>query len=468
MLINSDIGLVPGAVLFVILAVFGCVMVSITWTHRADVRNQMRLFLACFLVRFLFSIAIYEFGLVNILKDEDSSGWVMGLSLLEQWRGISLLDLPVRLLGAYHGEHQGYRYLMGAIFFLTNEPHRMTAAVLNCFFGALTVIFTYRLTRTLFSGWVAHRVGWWSCFAPSLIVWSAQTVKEPVVILLEAIGLYGCVQLNSRGASGRHLVLCALATLLVFPFRFYAAWVIGAAILLSLWLPHLAMRRGNLGAAILLTLLVLPLVFSSGILVRHEAKLNRYDAKKVEAYRRGLAEGQGSGYEMNYDLQTTSGFTMSVLVGGAHLLMAPFPWQLLGGSARKVLTAPELIVWWWVFVVGVVPGAWFCVRRRFSDTRPLFFFCFMLGLMYAVTFGNVGLVFRQRAQLLPWLLVFALVGLEQRALRKQARRAWMLVRRSQVVRARDNALSPVLNGAPSQPLAAAPVRPDVARDWSLP
>jgi hypothetical protein len=41
------------------------------------------------------------------------------------------------------------------------------------------------------------------------------------------------------------------------------------------------------------------------------------------------------------------------------------------------------------------------------------------GFLYSVMFGNVGLAFRQRAQLLPWLLVFAAVGLEQRALRRR-------------------------------------------------
>ena len=459
MLINSNIGLVPGLILFVFLAVFGSLILSVTWTHRSDLRSQMRLFIAAFIVRFLFSIAIYQFGLISILKDEDSSGWILGIPLLERWRGIDFTQLPVVLLGAYQGHHQGYRYLMGALFFITNEPHRMTAAVLNCFFGALTVVFTYRLARTLASSWVATRVGWWCCFAPSLIVWSAQTVKEPIVILLEAIGLYACVQLKSRGASVRHVVMCALAILLVVPFRFYAAWVIGAAILLSLLLPHLALKRMNVGSAILVALMVIPLLLWSGILVSHEATFNSFDAKAFDSYRRGLAGGQGSGYEMHYDIQTPSGFGMTALIGGAHLLMAPFPWELLGGSTRKILVAPELVVWWWVFIVGVVPGAWFCCRHRFSDTLPLFFFCFMLGLLYSVTFGNVGLIFRQRAQLLPWLLVFALIGLEQRALRKQARRAWMLARRSQAVRARNNALSPVLNGAPSQPLSAAPVRP---------
>jgi hypothetical protein len=37
-------------------------------------------------------------------------------------------------------------------------------------------------------------------------------------------------------------------------------------------------------------------------------------------------------------------------------------------------------------------------------------------------FGNVGLIFRQRAQLLPWLLIIAVVGLEQRTLQKWLKR----------------------------------------------
>ena len=37
-------------------------------------------------------------------------------------------------------------------------------------------------------------------------------------------------------------------------------------------------------------------------------------------------------------------------------------------------------------------------------------------------FANVGLIVRQRAQLLPWLLIFAMVGLEQRSQRRQLKR----------------------------------------------
>ena len=87
-----------------------------------------------------------------------------------------------------------------------------------------------------------------------------------------------------------------------------------------------------------------------------------------------------------------------------------------------MLTTPELFIWWWLVVVALIPGLWYTVRKRFSDVQPLLFFAVGLGLLYSVTFGNVGLAYRQRAQLLPWLVIIAMVGLEQRELRKSARR----------------------------------------------
>ena len=109
---------------------------------------------------------------------------------------------------------------------------------------------------------------------------------------------------------------------------------------------------------------------------------------------------------------------MATGLGGAYLLLAPFPWQLGGGSARMVLTAPELFVWWWIFFVGVIPGIWYCIKHHFNEIQPLLFFLLGLGILYSAMFGNVGLAYRQRAQLLPYLLVIGVVGLEQRYLKR--------------------------------------------------
>jgi hypothetical protein len=88
-----------------------------------------------------------------------------------------------------------------------------------------------------------------------------------------------------------------------------------------------------------------------------------------------------------------------------------------------LLVAPEMVYWWWLVLAGVLPGLRFSLRHRLNDVLPLLAMLIGFGLLYSVTFSNVGLIYRQRAQLLPWLLTFAAVGIEQRRQRRLARLA---------------------------------------------
>jgi hypothetical protein len=413
---DPDLG--AGLVIAILLAIIGCLLIRLTKNHRQRIHFQTKLFLAAFVVRFVSSIAIYQFGLINVIKDEDGSGWVVGVANKQLWekQGYGILDLPYLFSLSYYEHHKAYYRLLGAFFMITDSPARLPAAALNCFIGALTVVLVYRVARTLFSEWVAARVGWASCLFLSLILWSSQTVKEPVVILLETVALYGCVVLRCKGFSARHILICAAAILLVMPFRFYAAYVAAAAVMLTLALPSLSRRKTSWGSFLAVAAVVVPIAVSSGMLAQREARLDRYDMKFINKFRYFAAQG-GSGVSTEVDLETPTGLSMGIVVGGAHLLLAPFPWQW-GGGLRTALTVPEVLVWWWLFIFGIIPGLKIAIRHRFSDIQPLLFFILGLWLLYSVMFSNVGLAYRHRAQLLPYLLIFAMVGLEQRAIKR--------------------------------------------------
>jgi len=407
-----------GAVLFILLLLAGFYLLSLTRDHKDTLQFQVKLFCSSFLVRYIAAIAIYQFGLVQVLGDEDASGWYNGVTLLKEWeqQRLWVVDLPAELLNAFDGNHLGYRYLLGTLFYITDSPGRMPAAVLNCFTGALTVVIAYRIARCLFPDRVAARVGWFACFFPSMIIWSAQTVKEPIVILLESLALYGCVRLKISGFSLKHAALCAAAIILLLPFRFYAAYLAAATIAFSLAMPRLRRGKSSLRSTIGIAAFLVPLVFASGLLARREAQFSNLGIERVEKFKGDVTQGtgSGSGVKQNFNLRNPFEFVLAVGFGGAHLLLAPFPWQLGGASLRMALTLPELLVWWYLFFSGVVPGFWFGIRKRFSDIQPLLFFTLGLGLLYSLMFGNIGLIYRQRAQLLPWLLIFAAVGLELR------------------------------------------------------
>ncbi len=434
---NNDLSL--GVAFLLLFAGLGSCLIALTRNHSQTRREQIALFLCALGARFAASAVVYEMGLVKVLGDEDSSGWSAGLTLSNGWekQGLSMLSLPEMWAGAYEKHHVGYQYLAGLFFFVTGASARMPLAAMNCFFGALTVVLVYRVAISLFSRWTAARAGWVACFFPSLIIWSAQTLKEPIIIFLEALALYACVRLKLSGFSVKYVLLCAAAIVLLPPFRFYAAYLAGAVAVMALVIPRVGARihariygsdKGKSSfkaalAALAIAALVAPLIVSSGVLARNEAILERFtQLKEIERFRANVATGYGSGVDGGYDLSSPEGLAMAIIVGGAHLLLAPFPWQLGGGSLRMLLTTPELAVWWWLFFVGLIPGLWRVCRTRLADVQPMLFFILGLGLLYSMMFGNVGLIYRQRAQLLPWLLIIAIAGLEQRAIRRLLKR----------------------------------------------
>ncbi len=432
---TGDHGLYIGGFVFVVMLALGSLATLGTRRHSDSRWVQWYIFLTAACIRFSTGFAIYEWGLIRILKDEDGTGWAGGADLARSWQesSLSLWELPGRVAGVFQGQHEGYRYLLAVLYFITGSPSRLSAVALNAVFGALACVLVFRVAASLFDGHVARRVALWTCFWPSLIIWSSLTVKEPVVILLEACALYACVRLNESGWSPRHLFLAAAVSGLLIPFRFYAAIV--SLLVMSVTVGALgrrALRENRLfapgtrraSARVLLTVILslTPLLLTGHGLVAYREAMNQFGVPFVEDFRErastgGAAKGAGSGVPQAYNLRTVGGFAAALGVGASHLLLAPFPWQFARASSlRMLLTLPELLIWWWLLVVAVIPGACYALRRRFGDLRPLVLFLLGFGVLYSLLFANVGLVFRQRAQLLPWLLIFGSVGWGVRAL----------------------------------------------------
>lgn len=396
------------------LVMLGGLAVTATIRNRSRLNFQLKVYSVAVGFRLLLSIAIYSLGLLQVLGDEDSSGWWGGVVLQDEWnlRHVSVFQLPLEMLHSFNGHHLGYQYLVGFLLSFTSEPNRLVVASLNCVIGALTVVVVYRIASQLYSPWVANWVAWLSCLAPSLAVWSAQTLKEPIVIFLESLVLYGCVVLKIKGFSARHLILCLSAAVLLIPFRFYAAYISLLVVIVTLAIPEFRKRRTRFTIMAVVVIGSMAALYASGTMISTEAQFDKFDLKYAQNFRGAVATG-GSGVTSNFDIQTPSGFVLGITVGFAHLMLAPFPWQLGGASLRMLLTLPELLAWWWLFFWGVVPGMR-RIKNEFSNLLPLLLMLAMMAALYSVLFGNVGLAYRQRAQLLPWLFIIGVRGLEFR------------------------------------------------------
>jgi hypothetical protein len=405
-----------GIIAFLLLALVGCLSLLVTRNHRSGLHSQCILFLCAIAIRFILSIAMYGTELhAVVVGDGDDDGWQGGIGIIADWeyQGLGLLDLPIALVDAFKIRHGGYFYVLAVYFTLTRIPSQLSAAALSCFCGAMTAVFAYRIARSLASDWVALRAGWWTCLFPVMIIWSAQTIKEPFVIQLEVMALYGCLQLRISKFALRHILLCVVCVFILASMRFYAAYLTVLVILITLLLPHLLRRKVTVGAAIGVVAIAIPLLSSVGGLDRDMEVAGEWDLQRVDQFRKGMVKSANSGVESNFDTQTTQGLGLMTLFGGVHVLLAPFPWQMVGVSARMVLTAPEMVVWWFMFFALVLPGLTYAIRHRFGDFMPLLLFILLLSVIYSVTFGNLGTAYRQRAQLMPYLFIFAAVSLER-------------------------------------------------------
>lgn len=405
--------LLSGTVTAVVLGLASVVGIHVSSRGTAfDARAQTRLFLAGLLLRYFLSIVLHSTSLLSVLGDDDASGWFGGVVYAEGWRtqGVTVFDLPGKLLEAFSKLNRGYYYLLGALFFVTNVQSRMMASALNCVVGAWTVVLTYRVARAMFPEPVAARTGWLVGVFPSMVVWSALTLKEPIVIFLEMLTLYCCQQVRLSGFTTRNFLGGVAAVAALLTLRFYAAYIVGAVAFLCLMIPRVAGQRYVVLRSFAVLFLVTPLVFSVVTMSRETVQLDRYDLEFASSFRKGMSASGNSRVEIDYDLRTPTGFVMSTVLGGLHLLLAPFPWQLGGASLRMLFTLPEMLVWWWLFFFRVVPGFWYSARNRLADALPLMLFAAGLWVVYGMTFANIGLVYRQRVQLLPILLMFAAVG----------------------------------------------------------
>ena len=132
--------------------------------------------------------------------------------------------------------------------------------------------------------------------------------------------------------------------------------------------------------------------------------------------RQDLATG-GSTLGENVDISTPGRALAYLPTGLAYFLFSPFPWQIT--STLKLFALPEMLL-----IYGLTPailrGIRYTVRTRFREALQILLVTSLLTLSYALGEGNVGTLYRHRAQVISFFLIFAAVGLELRKRRDLA------------------------------------------------
>jgi hypothetical protein len=274
--------------------------------------------------------------------------------------------------------------------------------------GAATGVIIFLCAQHVFNNFRVARLSSVAvAFYPSLVLWSAQGLKDGPIVFFLALAILSTLKLGEKLRFKYILILvCALVAL--FALRFYVLYMISVAIAGAFIIGMQQITATSFArqfSAIILLGLALTYV---GVTRSAGTQFERYgNLQTLQRSRLDLARTAESGFGRDVDVSTASGALTTIPMGILYLLFAPFPWQI--ASLRQSITLPEMVIWW-ASVPLLVLGLWFSIRYRLRMISPILIFTVMLTFAYSIFQGNVGTAYRQRAQLLVFYFIFVAVG----------------------------------------------------------
>jgi hypothetical protein len=331
----------------------------------------------------------------------ESAGKLVATAWLGEGPPVTLRDLgnPDR------HSYPGFLVFCSTLFYVFGR-YRLIVTAFTSLFGSVTVVYVYRLTALSFHHRVALRAAALTAFFPSMILWSAMALKDPLMIMLIVIALDSAIVLRQH-LRVRELITVAVIFTAIWFVRFYIVYFLVLATIASLVIARGRSFVGAFYRQLAITVALAAFFSAIGLTKNLSSSLDEFDLAKLSSYRHGMAATAHSGFAQDADVSTTGGALAFLPLGMSVLLLGPLPWQMT--SFRPLLTLPEMIAWW-LMVPSVLRGIRFALRKRFGNTVPIVVFGLTLIIVYSLTLGNVGAAFRQRAQVFVFLFVFAAVG----------------------------------------------------------
>lgn len=350
-----------------------------------------------FLLRAIVALVLEWTGYSSRFAPDETTYATSGSVMALFWSG-EVLVKPARFSST---QPLGYFYLNAASFFLFGSA--LPLKLLNAFIGAYSTRYVYLLTDALFGAAAARRAAVLYCVFPSLVLWSALNIRDAWVIFLILFLSWKSHQIVAGYSHGAMLSLLA-AILALTTFRDYLFYVVAIP-------PVIAMiigRRGHLARNFVLAFAATVALI---VMVQHGAADRAGTHMSLEAIskvRQDMATGADSAFYEDVDIDTPGKALAFLPVGIAYFLLSPFPWQIT--SFLKAFSLPEMLL-----IYGLVPaiirGLRHAVGEKFREAMQPLLLTALLTVSYALGEGNVGTLYRHRAQVLAFYLMFAAVGL---------------------------------------------------------
>jgi Dolichyl-phosphate-mannose-protein mannosyltransferase len=377
-----------------------------------DTRFLLRLLMGALILRWVLAYLIYTKGMQNFFGGDALSYDFFGNALCNVWRGIGDRNAPWLLAQIDIGRSGwGMPYYVGSIYYVIGR-NPFALQLINAGLGAATCVVVYKIAASVYPVQrVARIAAILTAVSPSMILWSAQGLKDAPIAFCLCVCMYLALRLRERFAF-KQLAFLVLFMISLYSLRHYAAYIVflATAGMLVLAAKKFTPARIFQGGVLVIVLGIALSYFGAG-----EVAPNGLDLKHLQQARVWSAGASNSGFGADVDITDPAAALGFLPLGVLYVLFAPFPWMI--DNVRQLITLPELLVWW-AFIPLLLRGYWYSMRHRLRETFGICVFTIGLTFAYALFQSNVGTAYRHRAQLFGFFFIFISIGLEQRRIAK--------------------------------------------------
>lgn len=366
----------------------------------------LQLFAWGLLIRMIVGIGIFIFNKQEFFGGDAITYDFYGWAQAKAWQGDPYYQIIANRFTEGQASAWGFTKMVGAAYYVIGR-NTLSIQFLNSILGSATAILVYNCAQHVYKNVrVAKIAAMYVAFFPSLVLWSAQGLKDAAVVFCLVLAILASIRLNEKWST-KQVIILIVALFSVLSLRFYVFYMIAVAIGGAFVIGLQKITPTNFARQFVVLILVGVSLMYLGVTRYASGQFERFGT--LEAVQRSRADlsRAGSGFGRDVDVSTTEGAISTIPIGLIYLLFAPFPWQLV--SLRQSITLPEMIIWWLSFPLLVL-GIWYSLKYRLRQIAPVLIFTTMLSIAYSVFQGNVGTAYRQRAQLLVFYFVFVAVG----------------------------------------------------------
>lgn len=434
------------SIFFLILSI-GLSIYAISVVFHKEDRNALTIiFVLAFLVRFIAFILSHSVNVAlgNYCFSGDESLYWQKITYISQY-GIQNINWSGRdwAPNSAFGLNSFVWVVSFLACFLENENILVFMRLFNVFIGSISVLILYLLAKEVFNKKVGLIAASVFVFWPSIIIWSINGLKEPLLILSILFVLLSAIK-NGNKISLFYTISIFLFLLNIF-FLNKSLAVVLLVIICFIFFVSLGISSRKKHLILLLSIALLG-VFSLKnfekftFLLKEKlhytiARQTAQETSDSASYH--LYDRRDSIHEVkdqwivfpkhlpsdakSYNIYETDhqtyinslsinwmGFIFSYFKGLFYTFFSPFLWDI--NSPLQLMVYPQMVIIYFLWPFNIL-GVFTALRINLTSVFPILLFLIIMISMYAITEGNVGGLFRHRDWLIPFFLMFSSVGI---------------------------------------------------------